>query len=80
MTEAELKAIYEEGKESILDELRWRRKVFAQKPKLLATKVAEMKRLLVIFAMLKDECKRHLEPSLEQPPLIDVPATRTEFK
>lgn len=73
MTEAELRALYDEAKKIIRAERKMRQWVFAHKPDELRIKVTEMDRLLNILALLKDEAKRHMEPTMEQAALIDVP-------
>lgn len=79
MTEAELKSLYDEGKKIIRDERKWRRIVFANKPKLRDAKVAEMDRLMAILVQMKDALKPHVEIAYEQPTLLDVPR-KSEYR
>jgi hypothetical protein len=73
MTEAELRALYEDAKKIIRAGRAQRVWVFRNKPNQQAAKVGEMDELLQIVISLKDECKRHMEPEYEQPALLDVP-------
>jgi hypothetical protein len=74
MTEDELRQLYEAGKEIIRAERRARQFVFRNDPARRKAKVAEMTRLLEMWAAMKDALKPHCEDAWEQPRLLDAPS------
>ena len=73
MTSDELRAKFNTAYKIISRERKWREHVFRNDPIALKQKVAEVDKLLSILVEMKDELKPHVEPSFEQPALLDVP-------
>lgn len=71
----QLKDRYTQAMKIARDERRWRQKVFANKPALLAAKTAEMDLLIATLEAMKDALKQRLiSEEYQQAPLIEVPA------
>lgn len=79
MTEEQLRSDFEEARASILRERRMRASVFPPGHPDREKRVGEMDRLLDILVRWKDALKEHVEPTYQQPALIDVPA-RTKYE
>jgi hypothetical protein len=73
MTEAELRALYNEAYRIVQHERRMREQVFKPGHPRREEKLLEMDKLLAILTTLKDALKPHCDAGLEQPRLLDVP-------
>jgi hypothetical protein len=73
LTESELRDKFTVAYKIIARERKMREHVFRHDPVLRSKKLAEMDELLALVVELKDFCKEHVEPSFEQPVLLDVP-------
>lgn len=70
MNTPELRAKFERAQRIIRNERHMRERVFRDRPKELAVKVAEMDELLTLLVEMKDELKRHMQPEPEQAVLL----------
>lgn len=70
MNTPELRAKFERAQRIIRHERNMRVRVFRDRPKLQAEKLAEMDELLALLVDMKDELKAHMEPEPEQAVLI----------